>query len=50
MSAGKWMSQIEVRGKKVFLGRFTNPDEAMRKYDEAARRFFGEYAKTNCVL
>lgn len=48
-SAGKWMAQIETGGKKLFLGRFTNPDEAMRKYDEAATRIFGQYARGNAA-
>ena len=34
-------------GKVYHLGMFPTPEDAARKYDEKAREFFGEFARTN---
>lgn len=44
---GLWQSQITVQGKNHHLGFFGAPEEAARVYDEKAREFFGEFARTN---
>lgn len=44
---GKWQVEIMVRGKRTFLGYFTDPDEAAAAYDGAAVAAHGEFARTN---
>lgn len=43
-SRGKWHSQINTGGKKIFLGRFDTPEEAHKVYKEAALLYHGEFA------
>lgn len=43
----KWMARIKVKGKSHFLGRFIDPVKAAFAYDDAARIYYGEDAKTN---
>jgi hypothetical protein len=47
---GKWNARIHVDGKNVALGYFEKESDAARAYDEAAVRFFGEFAATNETL
>lgn len=37
----KYVSQIQVNGKNIYLGRFDFPEEAGERYDEAAKQYFG---------
>ena len=46
----KWMAQIAVDGKKVYLGLFKTPEEAHAAYCEAARRYHGEFWNPGVVL
>lgn len=43
----KWRSQIKVYGKSLDLGFFLFENDAAKAYDDAARRYFGEFARTN---
>ncbi len=43
----KWRARIFVAGKSILLGRHTSDEAAARKYDEAARKHFGEFASPN---
>lgn len=43
----KWTAMIQINNKRIFLGRFTDKIEAAKSYDIAARKLFGEFAKTN---
>jgi hypothetical protein len=44
------MPQICVCGHNKVLGHFKQPEDAARAYDAAARKYFGEYARTNETL
>lgn len=40
-------AQIMINRKGIHLGMFKDPELAAKAYDLAARKYFGEYAKTN---
>lgn len=44
---GKWKVLIRVEGKQRRIGRFTDPAEAARAYDRAARQYHGDTAVLN---
>jgi hypothetical protein len=44
---GRWQSLIRYKGVKKFLGYFDDEIEAAKRYDEAARIYYGEYAVLN---
>jgi len=45
--AMKWRAMIMVNGKKIHLGLFICILKAAKTYDEAAIKYFGEFACTN---
>ena len=46
---GKWRARITVNGRRIHLGRFTNPEIAAEAYNIAAERYFGNFARPNNV-
>ena len=45
----KWMAQIMINRKNIFLGYFDDKVEAARAYNDAAIKHFGEFALLNNV-
>jgi len=46
-SRRKWQAQIHTNHTTHYLGLFTDEREAARKYNEAATRLFGDFARLN---
>jgi hypothetical protein len=49
-SGQRWIAQLRVGGKSLYLGYFDNPVDAAIAYDEAAVAHHGEFARTNKSL
>lgn len=45
--SGKYQSSIRANNKDIYLGLFADPKEAAQVYDNAAKKYFGEFAKLN---
>jgi hypothetical protein len=44
---GVWETRITVDGKRLYLGRFKDPESAAKAWDQAAIKYHGEFAYTN---
>lgn len=44
-----WGAQINIQGKRIFKGMFNTKEEAALKYNELAKKYFGEFANLNIV-
>jgi|SRR5882757_1320444 len=44
-AANKWTASITVNRKSIYLGLFDSLEEASTKYNEAAKYYFGSFAK-----
>jgi hypothetical protein len=45
--SARWYASIKVDGRSKNLGYFCNVEDAALAYDEAAVKFFGEFAHPN---
>lgn len=45
LSFGKWTAEIKVNGNRIRLGRYETPETAYSAYCEAAKKYFGEFAR-----
>ena len=48
--SNKWLAYIYFNKKQIKLGRFNNVIDAAISYNQAALKYFGEFAKLNEVL
>ena len=46
-SNGKWAAEIFAFSRRVFIGFFPNEERAARAYNDAAVKYYGEYANLN---
>ena len=46
----KWVARITVDDKQIHLGTFEDPKIASDAYDQAAEKYFGEFAAPNSAL
>jgi hypothetical protein len=46
----KWRAQIMVHKKTINLGRYHTKEDAASAYDNAAKKYFGEFSRTNFEL
>ena len=44
---GKWSARIGLNNKSIFLGNFETEIDAAKAYDEAAKKYHGEFACLN---
>jgi len=43
----KWRARLTLNGKRIHIGRFINEEEAADAIDNAALKYYGEYANLN---
>jgi hypothetical protein len=43
----RWRVRIRVNGKRLYLGSFENEIDAAKAYDEASKKYHGEFAALN---
>ena len=43
----KWNAQIKSKGRYIYLGSYSNEEDAARAYDKAATEHFGSFARLN---
>lgn len=46
---GKWRAMISINNKSMHLGLFNNKEKAVKAYNDAAKKYYGEFAKLNVI-
>jgi hypothetical protein len=46
---GKYTVGLSINNKRIHIGLFTNIEMAAKAYNEAAKKYYGEYAKLNVI-
>lgn len=46
----KWYAGIRYQGKRIYLGAFKRVEDAACAYNDAARKYFGEFASLNEII
>ena len=44
-----WRADIKVQGKSITIGNYRTEEEAAEAYNDAAKTYFGDYARLNSV-
>jgi hypothetical protein len=47
---GSWVAQIRHQGKQYYLGRFKNPKDAAKAYNDTAIKYWGDDAPLNEII
>ena len=45
----RWTVRMKVDNKNVYVGRYLTKEEAASAYNEAAKKYYGEYARLNII-
>ena len=48
-SNNKWLAEIRVNGKRINLGRYDEEIKAAEMYNDAAKNYYGEFARINNI-
>lgn len=46
----RWLVQIQVDGRKIYIGSYKSELEAAKAYDNAAINYFNKFARTNFIM
>jgi hypothetical protein len=44
---GRWIARIEHNNKRIWIGRYDSEIDAALAYDDAAKKYHGEFARLN---
>lgn len=47
--SNKWRAQITLNYKQIHLGHYSNEEQAAIEYNNAAKKYFGEFANLNII-
>lgn len=44
-----WIARLGVDGKRLYLGWFKNKEEAIKAYNQAANKYYGDFIRLNSI-